>query len=98
MARALWKAVSSSIGLSPRAMRAACRRHSRFVSWRRTWSHIIDNGNFTTFINLPQNQFDNKNERANSNQDVRHRFVANFNAEAPEHSFLRNFAFSSIIT
>ena len=63
-----------------------------------TWSHIIDNGNFTTFINLPQNQFDNKNERANSNQDVRHRFVANFSAEAPEHSFLRNFAFSSIIT
>src|SRR5262249_18782825 len=63
-----------------------------------TWSHIIDNGNFTTFINLPQNQFDNKNERANSNQDVRHRFVANFSAEAPEHSFLRNFGFSSIIT
>ena len=63
-----------------------------------TFSHIIDDGNFTTFINLPQNQFDNASERANSNQDVRHRFVANFNAEAPEHSFLRNFAFSSIIT
>jgi hypothetical protein len=63
-----------------------------------TFSHIIDDGNFTTFINLPQNQFDNKSERANSNQDVRHRFVANFTAEAPDHSFLRNFAFSSIIT
>jgi hypothetical protein len=63
-----------------------------------TWSHIIDNGNFTTFINLPQNQFDNKSEKANSNQDVRHRFVANFTASAPEKSFLRNFEASSIIT
>jgi hypothetical protein len=63
-----------------------------------TWSHIIDNGNFTTFINLPQNQFDNVSERSNSNQDVRHRFVANFVATAPEKSFLRNFELSSIIT
>ena len=63
-----------------------------------TWSHTIDNGNFTTFINLPQNQFDNESERANSNQDVRHRFVANFTAEAPKNTFLRNFVLSSIIT
>jgi outer membrane receptor protein involved in Fe transport len=63
-----------------------------------TFSHIIDNGNFTTFINLPQNQFDNRSERANSNQDVRHRFVANFTATAPQESFLRNFELSSIIT
>ncbi|HXZ20895.1 MAG TPA: carboxypeptidase regulatory-like domain-containing protein, partial [Candidatus Acidoferrales bacterium] len=63
-----------------------------------TWSHSIDNGNFTTFINLPVNQFDYNAERANSNQDVRHRFVANFTAEAPEHSFARQFSFSSIIT
>ena len=63
-----------------------------------TYSHTIDNGNFTTFINLPQNQFDYAAERANSNQDVRHRFVANFTATAPEHSWLRNFEFSSIIT
>jgi outer membrane receptor protein involved in Fe transport len=63
-----------------------------------TFSHIIDNGNFTTFINLPQNQFDNRSERANSNQDVRHRFVANFTASAPEKSFLRHFEVGSIIT
>lgn len=63
-----------------------------------TWSHIIDNGNFTTFINLPQNQFDNKSEKADSNQDVRHRFVANFNATAPDSSFLRKFELGSIIT
>jgi hypothetical protein len=63
-----------------------------------TYSHIIDDGNFTTFINLPQNQFDQRSERGNSNQDVRHRFVTNFTAEAPKSSFLRNFALSSIIT
>jgi hypothetical protein len=47
-----------------------------------TYSHTLDNGNFTTFINLPVNQFDYAAERANSNQDVRHRFVANFTALA----------------
>jgi outer membrane receptor protein involved in Fe transport len=63
-----------------------------------TYSHTIDNGNFTTFINLPPNQFDYASERGNSNQDVRHHLVANFTANGPEHSFARNFEFSSIIT
>jgi hypothetical protein len=63
-----------------------------------TYSHTIDNGNFTTFINLPVNQFDYKAERANSNQDGRHRLVANFSATAPDSTFLRHFGFSSIIT
>ena len=63
-----------------------------------TYSHIIDNGNFTTFINLPQNQFDNLTERGNSNQDVRHRFIANFSATAPERSLFEKFRLSSIIT
>jgi outer membrane receptor protein involved in Fe transport len=63
-----------------------------------TYSHSIDNGNFTTFINLPVNQFDYRMERANSNQDVRHHFVTNFTASAPDSSFLRQFQFSSIIT
>ncbi len=63
-----------------------------------TWSHIIDDGNFTTFINLPQNQFDNKSERANSNQDVRHRFIANFTASTPDHGIAKNFELSSVIT
>jgi hypothetical protein len=62
-----------------------------------TYSHSIDNGNFTTFINLPVNQFNYNAERANSNQDVRHHFVANLTASGPEHSFLRNFQFSSIV-
>ncbi len=63
-----------------------------------TYSHTIDNGNFTTFINLPPNQFNYAAERGNSNQDVRHHFVANFTVNAPKDTFLRNFAFSSIIT
>jgi outer membrane receptor protein involved in Fe transport len=63
-----------------------------------TYSHTIDNGNFTTFINLPPNQFDYAAERANSNQDLRHRFIGNFTASSPEHGFARNFEFSGIIT
>ncbi len=63
-----------------------------------TWSHTIDNGNFTTFINLPVNQFDYKAERANSNQDARNRLVTNFSATGPENTFARHFVFSSIIT
>jgi hypothetical protein len=63
-----------------------------------TYSHTIDNGNFTTFINLPVNQFDYNAERANSNQDARHRFVANFTATAPKTGWWRNFQFSGIIT
>jgi outer membrane receptor protein involved in Fe transport len=63
-----------------------------------TYSHTIDNGNFETFINLPINQFDYSAERANSNQDLRHHLVANLTATAPDHTFMRNFELSSIIT
>jgi len=63
-----------------------------------TYSHTIDNGNFTTFINLPVNQFDYAAERSNSNQDGRHRFVMNFTAVAPTTGLWRNFQTSSIIT
>ncbi len=63
-----------------------------------TYSHAIDNGNFTTFINLPPNQFDYDAERSNSNQDVRHRFVMNFTATGPNHGLGRNFQLSSIVT
>ena len=63
-----------------------------------THSHTIDNGNFTTFINLPPNQFDYASERGNSNQDVRNHLVTNFTASGPSNSFARNFQFSSIIT
>jgi hypothetical protein len=63
-----------------------------------TYSHTIDNGNFTTFVNLPVNQFDYSMERSNSNQDLRHRFVTNFTLTAPTTGWYRNFTLSSIIT
>jgi len=63
-----------------------------------TYSHTIDNGNFTTFINLPPNQFDYGSERGNSNQDIRNHLVTNFTVTAPDHTFLRDFELSSIIT
>ncbi|HKV38757.1 MAG TPA: TonB-dependent receptor [Blastocatellia bacterium] len=83
-------------GLSLRVVERAGKYFNLNANY--TFSHIIDNGNFTTFINLPQNQFDNKSERSNSNQDVRHRFVANFSANTPDRSFIRNFTLSGVIT
>jgi outer membrane receptor protein involved in Fe transport len=63
-----------------------------------TYSHTIDNGNFTTFINLPPNQFDYAAERSNSNQDARNRLVTNFTAIAPHHGPWRDFELSNIVT
>ncbi len=65
-----------------------------------TYSHTIDNGNFTTFINLPVNQFNYRAEEANSNQDQRHLLVTNFTANSPTNGawWRRNWLFSSIIT
>ena len=53
-----------------------------------TYSHTIDNGNFTTFINLPAEPVRLHSERANSNQDARHRLVTNFTATGPEDTFV----------
>jgi len=63
-----------------------------------TLSHTLDDGTFVTFVSTPQSNAQRNLERANSNQDARHRFVANFTADAPEHSFLRYFELSSIVT
>jgi hypothetical protein len=63
-----------------------------------TFSHTLDDGTFTTFVSTPQNLYNRSLERANSNQDIRHRFITNFTATAPQDSFLRHFQFSSIIT
>ena len=63
-----------------------------------TLSHTIDDGTFTTFVSTPQDLYKRSLERANSNQDVRQRFVTNFTITAPDDSFLRHFALSSIIT
>jgi outer membrane receptor protein involved in Fe transport len=63
-----------------------------------TFSHTLDDGTFVTFVSTPQSNAQRNLERANSNQDARQRFVANFTADAPEHSFMRYFELSSIIT
>jgi hypothetical protein len=63
-----------------------------------TWSHTLDDGTFVTFVSTPQSNAQRNLERANSNQDARHRFVANFVADAPQQTFLRNFELSSIVT
>jgi hypothetical protein len=64
-----------------------------------TFSHTLDDGTFVTFVSTPQSNEQRNLERANSNQDARHRFVANFVADAPQQwKLLRNFELSSIIT
>ncbi len=63
-----------------------------------TFSHTLDDGTFTTFVSTPEDDYERNLERANSNQDVRHRFITNFTADGPKDSFLRKFAFSSIVT
>jgi hypothetical protein len=64
-----------------------------------TLSHTLDDGTFVTFVSTPQSNSQRNLERANSNQDARHRFVANFVADAPqEWKLLRNFELSSIVT
>ncbi len=63
-----------------------------------TFSKTLDDGTFTTFVSTPQNLYDRAGERANSNQDIRHRLVANFVADGPKKTFFRNSEFSSIIT
>jgi outer membrane receptor protein involved in Fe transport len=63
-----------------------------------TFSKTLDDGTFTTFVSTPQDLYKRSLERANSNQDVRNRFIANFTASGPKETFLRNTELSSIIT
>ena len=74
------------------------RRKNFNLTANYTFSHTLDNGNFTTFVNLPVNQFDYGAERANSNQDQRHRLVTNFTFIAPQTGAWRNFELSNIVT
>jgi hypothetical protein len=49
-----------------------------------TFSKTLDDGTFTTFVSTPQDLYHRSAERANSNQDVRNRFLANFTVAAPK--------------
>ncbi|HXB72522.1 MAG TPA: TonB-dependent receptor [Candidatus Acidoferrales bacterium] len=74
-------------------------RYSRHLDWSAnyTFAKTLDDGTFTTFVSTPQDLYLRNLERANSNQDVRHRFTANFVATAPEKGWLRNFELSGIV-
>ncbi|HEX5226728.1 MAG TPA: TonB-dependent receptor [Bryobacteraceae bacterium] len=76
------------------------KRYSQYFQMNAnyTFSRTLDDGTFTTFVSTPQDLYKRNLERALSNQDVRHRFVANFVLDAPQKSFLRNFELSSIVT
>ena len=63
-----------------------------------TFSHTLDDGTFNTFVSTPQNEYDRALERARSVQDVRHRFIANFVANAPDRTVFRNIELSGIVT
>jgi outer membrane receptor protein involved in Fe transport len=62
-----------------------------------TFSHTMDDGTFTTFVSTPQDLYRRDLERADSVQDVRHRFVMNFVAQGPPMKILRNFELSNIL-
>ena len=76
------------------------QRYSRYfhLNANYTYSKTLDDGTFTTFVSTPQDLYERNLERANSNQDVRNRFIANFVATGPEKSFLHDFELSSIVT
>jgi hypothetical protein len=63
-----------------------------------TFSKTLDDGTFTTFVSTPQDFYNRAAERANSNQDIRNRFVGNFTATGPKSTFLRNTELSGIVT
>ncbi len=63
-----------------------------------TLSHTLDDGTFVTFVSTPQSNAQRNLERANSNQDARHRFVADFVADTPNTGWYRYIELSSIVT
>ncbi len=83
-------------GLTLQAIEKAGKYFSMNANY--TFSHTLDDGTFVTFVSTPQSNAQRNLERANSNQDARHRFIANFVADAPQNTFLRNFELSSIVT
>jgi hypothetical protein len=63
-----------------------------------TFAKTLDDGKFLVFVDTPASNDQRNLERAVSNQNVRHRFIANFVADAPDKPFVRYFQLSSIVT
>jgi len=78
------------------------RRLSHNISYAisYTFSHSIDNGPNPSFVLIPQDSGNFREERANSADDVRHRVVGNATFASPTNwnLLLRNFTFSTIVT
>ena len=65
-----------------------------------TWSHSIDNGPNPSFVLIPQDSLNFRQERASSADDARHRFVGNAIFSSPKswNMIARDFSFSTILT
>ncbi|MGA8144024.1 MAG: carboxypeptidase regulatory-like domain-containing protein [Candidatus Acidiferrales bacterium] len=96
-ARSSWDSVYD--GLLVNFNKRLTHHFSTEVSY--TYSHSIDDGPNPSFVLIPQdsNGGNFRSERANSADDVRHRFVANAIFSSPaENIYLRDFTFSTILT
>jgi hypothetical protein len=74
--------------------------HNFAIEMSYTFAHSIDDGPNPSFVLIPQDSGDLKAERANSADDIRHRFIGNATLSAP-HAWnvaLRDFSFSTILT
>ncbi len=65
-----------------------------------TWSHGIDDGPNPSFVLIPQDSTNFREERATSSDDVRHRFVGNVTLQGPTHlnRALNDFQLGLILT
>lgn len=65
-----------------------------------TYSHSIDDGPNPSFVLIPQDSGNLRDERASSADDVRNRFVGNASFESANswNKLLRDFTFSTIVT
>ena len=74
--------------------------HNFSVEISYTYAHSIDDGPNPSFVLIPQDSDNLRAERANSADDVRHRFVGNATLMAPKqwNPILRDFMFSTILT
>jgi Carboxypeptidase regulatory-like domain/TonB dependent receptor len=74
--------------------------HNFAVEFSYTFAHSIDDGPNPSFVLIPQDSNNLREERANSADDVRHRFVGNATVSSPKtwNVAVRDFEFSTILT
>ncbi len=74
--------------------------HNFAIEMSYTFAHSIDDGPNPSFVLIPQDSNNLREERANSADDIRHRFVGNATLSAPHawNLFMRDFSFSTVLT